>query len=335
MTAREEMIRLEELAIGYRPHKVVASGLSASIYPGELTCLIGANGVGKSTLLRTMAAFQPAMGGRLLIRGSDIESYSPRRLARLISVVLTERVETYRMTALDLVAMGRSLYTGFWGRVDRDNEDKALDALRMVGMEPFRDRLIDTLSDGERQKVMIAKALAQETPIILLDEPTSFLDFPSKVDMLQMLHRLSRETRKTIFLSIHDLEMALQIADKIWLLDEEKQLHIGTPEDLSLDGTLGSFVRREDIVFDRQRGLFRIENGCDRTVRISRPTHALLPLFSMVSKALRRHRILASPEAESTTSIELTPDERILLHTPDGETRAAGSIDELLTLLED
>lgn len=331
---REEVIRLADLAIGYHS-KVVARGLNASIYPGELTCLIGSNGVGKSTLLRTMAAFQPKLEGEILILGGEISRYSARRLARLVSVVLTERIESYNMSAFDVVAMGRSLYTGFWGHIDRENEQKTLRALRMVGMETFRDRHIDTLSDGERQKVMIAKALAQETPIILLDEPTSFLDFPSKVDMMQLLHRLSRETHKTIFLSIHDLEMALQIADKIWLLDDRKQLHIGTPEDLSLDGTLSHFFSREDIVFDPLRGLFRIENEYDRSIRISPPTHALLPLYNMVAKGLRRHRILASRDAESADRIELTDDAQILLHTAEGVTRRAASIDELLTLLED
>ena len=179
---------------------------------------------------------------------------------------------------------------------------------------------------------MIAKALAQETPIILLDEPTSFLDFPSKVDMMQLLHRLSRETHKTIFLSIHDLEMALQIADKIWLLDDEKRLHIGTPEDLSLDGTLSDFFERRDIVFDRLRGLFRIENPHTRTIRISAPTHRLLPLYHMVVKALRRNAILATPEAESADAIELS-DEGLLLRTADGRSHHPTTIEELLDLL--
>ena len=329
--SKEITIELRNLAIGY-PHRVVAEGLSATVYSGELTCLIGSNGVGKSTLLRTIAAFQPKLGGSILVRGGEIDSYKSTELARLISVVLTERIEVGHMTVLDLVSLGRSLYTGFWGKVDAANERKALDALRLVGMERFAPRDVGTLSDGERQKVMIAKALAQETPIILLDEPTSFLDFPSKVDMMQLLHRLSRETHKTIFLSIHDLEMALQIADKIWLLDDEKRLHIGTPEDLSLDGTLSDFFERRDIVFDRLRGLFRIENPHTRTIRISAPTHRLLPLYHMVVKALRRNAILATPEAESADAIELS-DGGVLLRTADGRSHHPTTIEELLDLL--
>ena len=204
--------------------RVVASQLNATIWSGQLTCLIGSNGVGKSTLLRTIAAFQPKLGGALLVEGKEIQQYSAKELAHRISVVLTERLIMSNTTAYEMIALGRSLYTGFWGQMNESNRQAVDEALQLVGIQPLAKRMVDSLSDGERQKVMIAKALAQETPIILLDEPTAFLDFPSKVEMLQLLLRLSRETHKTIFLSTHDLELALQIADQVLSL-----IHISEP----------------------------------------------------------------------------------------------------------
>ena len=156
------------------------------------------------------------------------------------------------MTAEELVGMGRSPYTGFWGTLSEDDHRIVAEALEMVGITSLAKRYIQTLSDGERQKVMIAKALAQQTPVIFLDEPTAFLDYPSKVEMLQLLHRLSRATDKTIFLSTHDLELALQIADVVWLMRSDDSLMIGTPQQLALSGALSEFIEQRGIVFDRE-----------------------------------------------------------------------------------
>lgn len=252
MCRNKETLRLEHLSIGYPGKngndKVVASDICASLHSGELTCLIGPNGVGKSTLLRTLSAFQPSLGGRILLDGRDIDSYTEKELARLIGIVLTSNPDIQNMTAAELVALGRSPYTGFWGRISLRDRQIVDESLAMVGIEALRSRLIQTLSDGERQKVMIAKALAQQTPIIFLDEPTAFLDYPSKVETLQLLLRLSREAGKTIFLSNHDLDLTLQMADKIWLM-ETGRLSIGTPASLAEEGALARFVERDGITF--------------------------------------------------------------------------------------
>lgn len=257
-------IELRDLSIGYHQVKrsrVVASHLDATVWSGQLTCLIGSNGVGKSTLLRTIAAFQPKLAGELLIEGLEIKRYTAKELARRISVVLTERLLMSNTTAYEMVALGRSLYTGFWGQMNEANRQAVDKALALVGIKRLAHRMIDSLSDGERQKVMIAKALAQETPIILLDEPTAFLDFPSKVDMLQLLLRLSREAHKTIFLSTHDLELALQIADQVWLLDDEHQLHIGSPRELAQGGVLPRYFADKGIAFDAETLHFSIQSS--------------------------------------------------------------------------
>ena len=253
-------IILENLSIGYRTKagtRVVAEGLQAAVCSGELTCLLGANGIGKSTLLRTLSAFQPALSGEVLINTSltshlsPLTSLSDKELSRLIGVVLTEKPDIRNMTVRELVALGRSPYTGFWGTLhDQDWQvvDEAIDAVR-IGQ--LRERMVHTLSDGERQKVMIAKALAQQTPIIFLDEPTAFLDYPSKVEMMRMLLRLAHGMQKTIFLSTHDVEMALQLSDRVWLM-EEGHITSGTPRQLAQDGHIAHFVCREGVQFDAQ-----------------------------------------------------------------------------------
>ena len=279
-----ETIQLRNLSIGYQTRhgvKTVAEGISGSILSGQLTCLLGPNGVGKSTLLRTLSAFQPAISGEVLFRGvrseesgvrnddqevREISTLSDKELSRMIGVVLTEKPDVRNMTARELVSLGRSPYTGFWGRYSKDDLRVVDESIAQVGIEALSLRMVHTLSDGERQKVMIAKALAQQTPVIFLDEPTAFLDYPSKVEMLQLLRRISREAEKTIFLSTHDVELALQLADTIWLMtksrgvrseeggvrNEEGGVKIGSPKDLAESGELSRFIERKDIVFDKE-----------------------------------------------------------------------------------
>jgi iron complex transport system ATP-binding protein len=244
---------LHNLSIGYQTKhgiKTVATGINGTIRSGELTCLLGANGVGKSTLLKTLSSFQPQTGGEILLEGRELTAYSDKQLSRLIGVVLTEKPDVRNMTVRELVSLGRSPYTGFWGTYSKDDLQVVDEAIAMVGIEPLKKRMVHTLSDGERQKVMIAKALAQQTPVIYLDEPTAFLDYPSKVEVLQLLCRISREAGKVIFLSTHDVELALQMADTIWLMTKDEAVAIGSPQALAEQGALGRFIKREGIAFD-------------------------------------------------------------------------------------
>ena len=181
---------------------------------------------------------------------------SDKELSRKIGVVLTEKPDVKNMTVRELVSLGRSPYTGFWGTYSKEDLRIVDEAIAVVGIESLSSRMVHTLSDGERQKVMIAKALAQQTPVIFLDEPTAFLDYPSKVEVLQLLRRISRE--KTIFLSTHDVELALQLADTIWLMTHEDGVTIGTPLDLAQKGHLSRFIEREGISFDRKTLTIRV-----------------------------------------------------------------------------
>ena len=307
----KETIKIQDLSIGYvskNDVKVVAQHITATIYSGELTCLLGANGVGKSTLLRTLSAFQPKLEGKIFIEGKEIDEFTDKQLSHVVSVVLTEKPDIRNMTVEELVGLGRSPYTGFWGTLTKDDKAIVSRAIHQVGIDALQGRMIQTLSDGERQKVMIAKALAQETPVIYLDEPTAFLDYPSKVEMMQLLFKLSRETDKTIFLSTHDLELALQIADKLWLMDKQKGVKIGAPEDLSLDGSLASFFARKGIVFDQETGLFRVENETTRKIGLQGKGIR----YIMAYKALKRIGIQADAKSEDEDKITILPDSYVL-----------------------
>ena len=321
----KETIRIQNLSIGYVGNNnvnVVAKNITATIFSGELTCLLGANGVGKSTLLRTLSAFQPKLEGEIYIEGKEISEFNDKQLSHVISVVLTEKPDIRNMTVEELVGLGRSPYTGFWGTLTQEDKKVVNHSIHLVGIDKLQDRMIQTLSDGERQTVMIAKALAQETPVIYLDEPTAFLDYPSKVEMMQLLFKLSRETDKTIFLSTHDLELALQIADKLWLMDKQKGVRIGAPEDLSLDGSLGSFFARKGIVFDPEIGLFRVENDYTRQIRVQGEGVRMM----MVFKALKRIGIQGNVKVESEDVIEVFPDRYLLGHL--------GNITECLSIAD-
>ena len=282
-------IELRNLSIGYHEKgkgiKTIAQGIQAHLCGGELTCLLGANGAGKSTLLKTLSAFLTPLEGEILVEGKALKEYTQNERAKLIGVVLTEKPELHHMTVNELVGLGRSPYTGFWGNLSKEDQGIVDEALRMVGMQEMASRQVDTLSDGERQKAMIAKALAQQTPIIFLDEPTAFLDYPSKVETMLLLRQLAHDTGKTIFLSTHDVELALQTSDTLWLMrrirgamSDELQatsgdsttqspellrnipLTIGSPRQLADDGSLGGFFVGRDFAFDKEEMRFRVKS---------------------------------------------------------------------------
>lgn len=286
----EITVNLRNLSTGYisgRDTRIITSGINASLHAGELTCLLGQNGAGKSTLLKTLSSFIPAVKGDIELFGMPLGSYSNSALAKLIGVVLTDRVSLGNMSARELAGLGRSPYTGFWGGLSL--EDKAIvdEAMALVGISSLSDRMVDTLSDGERQKVMIAKALAQQTKVIFLDEPTAFLDFPSKVELMQLLLSLARSQGKTVFMSTHDLELALLTADKIWLVDKSRGVTTGTPEDLALNGALASYFEREGVRFDASTGLFGISMTPVREMAV----RGAGVRYNMVVKALARNAI--------------------------------------------
>ncbi len=239
------MISLQNLTVGYGT-KAVLSDINQVLKAGQLVCLLGSNGVGKSTILRTLAGFLQPLAGKVLLDGKDLLSLSLSQRSKTVSIVLTERVEVPYMKVADLVGMGRSPYTGFFGKLTKEDRQIVGEAIEMVGISNLAERTIDTLSDGERQKAFLAKALAQQTPIILLDEPTAFLDFHAKISTLRLMQKLAHETNKIILMSTHDVEMALRLSDILWIVQDGK-IQTGTTASLTESGILRQFLGDEAI----------------------------------------------------------------------------------------
>ncbi|MCC6974309.1 MAG: ABC transporter ATP-binding protein [Anaerolineae bacterium] len=264
MTGLQTLLHTSGLMIGYarsrQQQRVIASGLEVQLAAGELVCLLGPNGAGKSTLLRTLSGLQQPLQGSVYLRGKPIHSLKSAELARLVSVVLTYRVEVGMLSVYGLVALGRHPYSGWMGRLSAADDWVIRESLAAVGMSEFATRFVNELSDGERQKVMIARALAQQPQVMILDEPTAFLDVPRRMEIMHLLGKLARESGCSILLSTHDLDLAMRTADRVWLLSAEGQLQSGAPEDLVLNGGFESVFRSEGVQFDEHSGMFKV-NG--------------------------------------------------------------------------
>jgi iron complex transport system ATP-binding protein len=266
------LLTAADLVVGYTAKKIprpVAGPLQLSLWPGELVCLLGPNGAGKSTLLRTLAGLQPPVGGQLTMGGTSLAALSAPERARQLSIVLTDRIDAGNLTVRELVRLGRHPHTGWLGGLSAYDEAQVQAALVSTGTEAFAPRPVGELSDGERQKVLLARALAQDTPVVLLDEPTAHLDLPNRVALMRLLHGLARQTGKAILLSTHELDLALQAADRIWLLPAEGALRTGTPEDLVLSGSFAAAFAREGLAFDAATGTFALHAPTGPAVQLA------------------------------------------------------------------
>lgn len=250
------MLQLTHLSTGHG-RRCTGQGLSGRLPASTLAALLGVNGCGKSTLLRTLSGLLPPFprGGEatdeapVRLCGRPLADYAPRELARTVSIVLTERPLAEGLTVEDVVQMGRIPYSRLLSQRSAEDERQVRRALELTGTAHLARRALASLSDGERQRVFVAKALAQDTPVILLDEPSAFLDFPSKIQLFRLLRRLAHEEGKAILMSTHDVEPALQLADQLWLLSRD-ELCCGTPEALAGAGEIGRFFDRSGLRFD-------------------------------------------------------------------------------------
>lgn len=258
------MLRADDLAVGYRQRgatRAVLERVNLSAAAGELVCLLGPNGIGKSTLLRTLVRMQAPLWGRVELDGHALDSLSVTALARKVGVVLTDRVVIDSLPARRVVELGRYPHSGWLGAMSARDHEVVDWALGAVGAAHLSERDFSRLSDGERQRVMIARALAQEPAVLILDEPTAFLDVPSRVELMGLLRQLTRDNRLAVIASTHDLELALRTADTLWLLMPGGEVVAGTPEDVVARGSIAEAFEGRHIRFNAMERSFKLQTG--------------------------------------------------------------------------
>ncbi|MET1053663.1 MAG: ABC transporter ATP-binding protein, partial [Pedobacter sp.] len=268
----QPILQTTDLTIGYHTRsnqsKTIAGPLNLSLYPGEMICVLGPNGCGKSTLLRTVAGLQNPVSGTVRLSEKNMAQLKPEELARQISLVLTDSVRNGNLDVYTVIALGRYPYSGWLGILSGADKAAIAHAVQVTGTSDFLSRKIDSLSDGECQKVMLARAMAQDTPLIILDEPTAHLDLPSRIQLMRLLHKLAKENHKAILISTHELDLALQVADQIWLMDSTGHLAAGLPEELVLDGSFQRAFDKDGISFDTATGTFPVHDTGKETLTL-------------------------------------------------------------------
>lgn len=305
---RDPILEAKRLSVGYRQRgrrHAVLSALDLAVAPGELVCVLGPNGVGKSTMLRTLAGLQRPLAGTLSVAGAGMGGLTAFDRARLIGVVLPERIWVGALRARQMVALGRYAHCGWNGRLtprDHTIVDRAIEA---VGAMHLAERDCRELSDGERQKLNLARVLAQEPAIIVLDEPTAFLDVSARVDLMALLRQLTRDTGVAVIASTHDLDLAIRNADTAWLIGADRHLHSGAPEDLLASGVLERTFSSDHLHFEAARFGFRSDDRGWRTAFVAGSPHAVR--LAAIALERERFRLVGEPE-DAALRIEIVDD---------------------------
>ena len=323
------ILTTHDMAVGYgqgNKRTILLSDLNLSLEQGSLVALLGKNGAGKSTLLRALTCDSQPINGSVEIDGKPSYEISKRDLSRLIALVATERIMGGAFTIRELVALGRQPHTGFLGRLSRHDDEVVRQSLEAVGIAHKAEQHVAQLSDGERQKAMIAKALAQETPIIVLDEPTAFLDVASRIETMKLLHSLAREQNKAVLLSSHDISQSLLLADELWVITQDREVVTGSTEQVVMSGAM-------DRVFDNSSILFN-NDLCDYESKLPTTASVMLEcddskLEHCVANALLRNGIDTSHGGDVTVKVLSVND----FELSDG--KVATSVKELVKLLRD
>ncbi len=248
----KHIVQTSNLAIGYQTKKqqtCVVDNINLSLNKGKFACILGKNGIGKSTLLRTLTKVQPKLSGEILINKYPLETISNHELAKKMSLVLTERIPDSNLNVYELIALGRQPYTNWIGKLNDNDLQQINLAINRVHIEDLLHKRHDELSDGQLQKVMIARALAQDTELIILDEPTAHLDIHNKIELFSLLNNLSKDLQKTILISTHEIHLALQLADELWLMNDNGIVS-GSTEDLIDDGSVSKLFSSNLVKFD-------------------------------------------------------------------------------------
>ncbi len=320
-------LQTEGLTAGYRSGRrttEVVREATVSLQPGEFACLLGINGAGKSTLMRTLAGLQPALAGTVLVDGTSFSRLSREERARTMSLVLTERTFARHLTGLDIVRLGRHPYTGWHGQLSREDHRIVQEAVAVTRCEHLAERPITTMSDGERQRVLIARAVAQSPRFMLLDEPTAFLDVAHRVRLTALLRDLTQSAGIAVLMSTHDLELALRTADTVWLVRQSGELLAAPPEDIALSGVLSEEFSDDRLIFEHEAGGFRISPSATRGALCVVGCGGARDTWTV--RALRRVGFDVRLDTGEPSDVVITPH-GWRLRTGD----AAHSIEELLT----
>ncbi len=310
MAERKVTVKIDALEIGFhygRERKALLPPLSARGERSELIAVIGRNGIGKSTLLRSMAGIQDTFGGEISYNDSCISDFNRNELARTTGFISTEPVKVSNMTVFDLVSMGRFPYTNWFGTLEKKDIDIVRDALNKTSIGAFSGKYISELSDGERQKAMIARVVAQDTDIMLMDEPTAFLDIRSKYEVMHLLHELSHSHGKTIIFTTHDLDFAIRHSDRIWLILDDG-IKEGAPEDLMIEGLFEHLFDSDIIKFNSADGTYSFNNAPGDSIFIEGEERML----KWTEKAIIRTGFSVSKVRKSSL-IEITSEKRWIL----------------------
>ncbi|MDC0254586.1 ABC transporter ATP-binding protein [Bacteriovoracales bacterium] len=241
------LFQVKNLSVGYFEN-IIAKDISFNLFPGEIVSLMGPNGSGKSTLLKTLSGLLPLIKGDILLLGKNIKSYSKKDLSKMISLVLTERPPLQYLSVKEVIALGRYPHTSFWGTLKKEDSDYIDDTISLLKLDSLKDRFFEELSDGQKQKVLIARAVVQDTPLIFLDEPTSFLDIPGKIEFFHFLKIFSKQKKKTIIFSSHDWELCLKYSHTLLFFEKGKSVKMATPEDFLLSKEHHSLLVRENFL---------------------------------------------------------------------------------------
>ena len=330
----ETVIELKNLTTGYTSgsdKKPITMNINTSLSKGELVCLIGPNGAGKSTLMRTISGSQKPLEGQVLLDGVEVGSIPPKKLAKKLSLVLTERVHVGMLTAYEVVALGRFPYTDWSGKLKESDHQIIHEAIVMAGATELADRPLSELSDGERQKVMVARAFAQEPEIMILDEVTAFLDLPRRVEIMRLLRKMANESDKAILLSTHDMDLALRGADRIWLLPKDGKMQFGAPEDLVLNGAFQQAFATEGMHFDNQSGAFKIHESYNTSVSLKGDGDAI----SWTQRALERNGMEVKQDAKIQIDVKKGAEQTRWVIHQSGTEREASSIYEVILVLKE
>lgn len=328
MPIQNSILKATDLSLGYlkgSKANLIAEHISFSLEKGKLTCLLGPNGVGKSTLIKTIMGQIPALKNQVYLNEKPTNSISLKDLSKKIAVVLTEKINSANLTVKQVVALGRIPHTGWLGNLSESDQEKVNQAINSTHINYIHDRPLSELSDGQLQKVMIARALAQDGEILILDEPTAHLDLINRFEIMHLLRDIAKNEKKAVLVVTHDLDIAIDTADEFWLMQCGMPLVCGSPEDLILDGRIGLLLPSEKLHFDKFNGKVQ-ESEIFKYPAIEGPEE----IVKWVKLALRKNKI--NPEGKSI-SVELEEDQISFLLKENTEILKFGTISSLITQL--